>query len=274
MIIDTHVHIGGEAVGFHMNEEMVLEAMKKYGIDFSIVSNSDAGEVDHQQKVLPEELQVSQEDALRRAIRFARKHPKKIKVAPWIKPLTQGRTKELEELISDNRDIICALKIHPYHSHIQPTDERVLPYIELAEKYDLPVISHTGNSEDDSPVHLYEAAKLFPKVSFVMAHMGLGTDNKEALELLGKAENLYGDTTWVPMSTTIEAVERYGSKRILFGSDMPIDGVDTYARNPKGERSLYQDYFHELPKWISKEAYEDIMYKNALRVFHLKDRID
>ena len=55
---------------------------------------------------------------------------------------------------------------------------------------------------------------------------------------------------------------------------MPIDGVDTYAQNQKGERSLYQDYFQELPKRISKEAYEDIMYKNALRVFRLKDQID
>ena len=269
MIIDTHVHIGGEAVGFHMSEEMVLEAMEKYGIDFSVVSNSDAGEVDHEQKQLPEEVQVSQEDALERAIRFARKNPGRIGIAPWIKPLTQGYTKELEEKILLNRDIICAIKIHPYHSHIAPTDERVLPYIELAEKINVPVISHTGNSEDDSPIHLYEVAKMFPKVSFVMVHMGLGTDNHEALELLGRADNLYGDTTWVPMSTAIRALHMYGSKRIMFGSDMPIDGVDTYAHNPKGERSLYQDYFYELPKIISADEYEDLMYKNAVRVFHL-----
>lgn len=271
MIIDTHVHIGGEAVGFHMDEGMVIAAMEKYGIDFSIVSNSDAGEVDHQQNLLPEELQVSQEEALDRAIRFARRYPGKIGIAPWMKPLTQGMTGEFEEMIMKNRDIICAMKIHPYHSHISPTDRRVLPYLELAEKLNVPVISHTGNSEDDSPIHLYEAAKMFPKVSFIMAHMGLGTDNSLALELLGKADNLYGDTTWVPMSTTIKAIEMYGSKRIVFGSDMPIDGVDTYAHNPKGERSVYQDYFHELPKLISREAYEDIMYKNAVEVFHLSD---
>ena len=36
------------------------------------------------------------------------------------------------------------------------------------------------------------------------------------------------------MNTTIEAIRRYGSKRILFGSDMPIDGVDTYMHNPIG----------------------------------------
>lgn len=270
MIIDTHVHIGGEAVGFHMNEAMVIEAMDRYGIDFAVVSNADASEVDHQQKLLPKELQVSQEEALERTITFARKYLGRIGAAPWIKPLTQGYTKELEKMVMENKDIIYAIKIHPYHSNISPTDERVLPYIELAERIKVPVISHTGNGDKDSPAHLYETAKMFPKVSFVMVHMGLGTDNKEALEVLGKADNLYGDTTWVPMKTTIEAIKKYGSKRILFGSDMPIDGVDTYLHNPKGERSLYQDYFHELPEQISKEAYEDLMYKNAMRVFNIR----
>ena len=190
MIIDTHVHIGGEAVGFHMNEDMVITAMEKYHIDFSVVSNGDAGEVDHQQKLLPEKLQISQEEVLTRTIRFARKHPGKIGVAPWVKPLTRGLTKELEDLVYANRDIICAIKLHPFHSHVAPSDPRAFPYIELAEKLGVPVVSHTGNSEDDDPQKLYEAAKMSPKVSFVKVHVGLCTDNQKALDLLGKADSL------------------------------------------------------------------------------------
>ena len=38
MIIDTHLHIGGEAVGFEMNEQMVVEAMEKYQIAYGLVS--------------------------------------------------------------------------------------------------------------------------------------------------------------------------------------------------------------------------------------------
>ena len=132
------------------------------------------------------------------------------------------------------------------------------------------MVSHTGTGLEDHPIHVYEAAKMFPEIPFVMVHMGLGSDNSEALDLLGKLDNLYGDTAWVPMSTTIEAIRRYGSKKMLFGSDTPIDGVDTYFCNPKGDRSLYQDYFHVLPDKISKEAYEDLMYKNAMRIFKVK----
>lgn len=270
MIIDTHVHIGGEAVGFHMNEGIVMEAIERFGIDFAIVSNADAGEIDHQQVLLPEHLQVSQEDALSETIQFAREYPDKIGVAAWVKPLTQGMTKEFEKMICDNKDIIYAIKLHPFHSNISPVDSRVLPYIELAQKLNIPVVSHTGGCENARPEYLYQAARLFPDVSFVMVHMGLGTDNKEALELLGKADNLYGDTTWVPMSTTITAIKTYGSKRMLFGSDMPIDGVNTYLHNRWGERSLYQDYFHVLPDLISPQCYEDLMYRNAMHVFKIK----
>ena len=267
MIIDTHVHIGGEKVGFEMSEEKVLAAMEKYKIDFMIVSNGDCAEVDHEQKLIPAEYQVSQEDALKRCITFARKNPGKIGVGVWVKPLTETVTEELEQLIAENRDIIYALKLHPYHSKTSPMDAKTLPYLELAKKYNLPVVSHTGTGPEDAPIHVYEAAKLFPEIPFVMVHMGLGSDNKEALELLGKANNLYGDTAWVPMDTAIEAVKRYGSKKMFFGSDAPIDGVDTYLCNPWGERSVYQDYFHVLPEKISKDAYEDLMWRNAARVF-------
>ena len=134
------------------------------------------------------------------------------------------------------------------------------------------MISHTGGCEEAEPVHMYEAAKRYPEIPFIMAHMGLGSDNKEALELLGRAENLYGDTAWVPMSTTMEAIRRYGSGKMLFGSDMPIDGVDTYLCNPWGERSVYQDYLHVLPEKITEEEYGDLMWRNAKKVLGLKKR--
>ena len=270
MLIDTHVHIGGGVLGYDMKEEMVWTEIEKYGIDYALVSDCDAVEVDHEQKLLPMEMQVPQEKSLRRVLAFARKHPEKIGVGVWVKPLTETLTEELETLIKDNLGIIYAIKLHPYHSKISPMDERVRPYLELAKKYQLPVISHTGGCEEAEPVHLYEAALAYPEIPFVMVHMGLGSDNKAALDLLGKADNLYGDTTWVKMATTEEAIRRYGSKKMMFGSDSPVDGIDTYLCNPRGERSLYQDYFHVLPEKVDAESYADLMWRNAVRVFGLK----
>lgn len=52
-MIDSHVHIGGEAVGFIMNEELVLQSMEKYGMDISIVSNADSVEYGDDLVMLP-----------------------------------------------------------------------------------------------------------------------------------------------------------------------------------------------------------------------------
>ncbi len=272
MIIDTHVHTGiFEDIDrvVNMSEEIVLEALELYHIDMAVVSNA-AVEFDCEWQPVPLEKQISQEASFLSAINFARKNLDRIRIMPWVKPANETPDARFEELLRENLDIVCGIKVHPFHSKIAFDDERVQSYIKLAQKYHLPVAIHTADCEEASVRKVYEMAKKYPDVDFIMVHMGLGTDNKEAVELLGKLPNLYGDTTWVPVETTIDVVKRYGSKKIMFGSDMPIDGLHTYRENPKGEPSLYQQYFYGLEEKIGKEAYEDIMYKNAIRVFGLE----
>ena len=93
--------------------------------------------------------------------------------------------------------------------------------------------------------------------------------NKEAIELVARQPNLYGDTTWVSMQSTLLLIQTAGIEKVMFGSDNPIDGPDTYLHNRHGDRSLYQDYFHVLPSLIPEESYEKLMWKNAARVFSL-----
>lgn len=269
MIFDTHVHIGGETMGFNMTETIVTEMLEKFKIDMILISNADSAEVDHSFNPIPMEFQTDQVTSLKRTLSFARQHPGKVYVAPWFKPYGEIITEELENLIKDNLDIIKAVKLHPYHSKTSPVDAKCIPYLELANRYGLPVVAHTGTSEYDTPQKLYEAALMFPNIDFVMVHMGLGSDNSLALDLLGKADNLYGDTAWVPTATTIEAIKRYGSHKMIFGTDAPIDGLDTYLNNGMGDVSLYQEYFNVLPTEISAEEYKDLMYRNAMRIFKI-----
>ena len=56
---------------------------------------------------------------------------------------------------------------------------------------------------------------------------------------------------------------------MIFVTDNPIDGKDTLLHNKFGERSLYQKYFNELKELISPEDYENLMWKNAKKVFHI-----
>lgn len=268
MIIDTHVHFGS-FIGFEMPQESILYSMEKYHIDYSIVSNSEAAEVDQNQKPIPKELQHSQRECIEKTLAFVRQNPHKIGAALWVKPAAEGANQEFQDLLEENLSDILAIKVHPYHSKIAFDAPQVEAYIKLAQKYHLPVITHTGNGDEDSCVRVFRMAQKYPDVKFIMAHMGLGTDNKEAIDLLAQQPNLYGDTTWVSVESTLAAIKRCGSERILFGSDNPIDGKDTYFCNRTGDRSLYQQYFNEFKGLVSTEDYENIFFKNALRVFNI-----
>lgn len=269
MIIDTHVHIGKMLV-FDMPPENVLYSMDKYGIDFSLVSNVECAENDHNGNPIPQNLQKSQNAVLKKTLEFARTHSDKIGVLPWLKIRQERPDAEFIRMIADNRDIIYGLKLHPFHSRTAPDDETLESVYKIAAEYNLPVVSHTGGCAEAVSLRLYNAAKKHPEINFVMVHMDLGTDNSQAIELLGKLPNLYGDTTWVPVESTLKAINKWGSEKILFGSDNPIDGKDTYLNDKFGNRSLYQQYFNEFKAMVSKEDYDNIMYRNAKKLFRIK----
>ena len=269
MIIDTHVHIGS-MIGFDMPVENVLYSMDRYGIDFSLVSDIEAAEFDHRGNPVPPEWQKSQNEVFRDTLRAAAEHPDRIGALPWLKIASERPDDTFRALLDEYRSLVYGFKLHPFHSRTAPDNPSLEPIYRLAAEYDLPIVSHTGGCEEARSIHLYNAAKAHPELSFVMVHMDLGTDNREALDLLGRLPNLYGDTTWVPVSTTCEAIRRWGSGKMLFGSDNPIDGRDTYLHNPVGDRSLYQQYFHELKAMLSADDYDNLMYRNAARLFHIQ----
>lgn len=269
MIIDMHSHIG-KVLNFNMPEENLIASMEKYNIDFSICSSCESAGFDHNGKALPYTLQKSQEEVYADTIAFARKHPDKIAIMPWVKPHFEKVSNELVTMIRENLDITVGIKVHPVHSFISFNSPSVEEYIKLAEQFDLPMLVHTGNSVESSCQGVYEMAVKYSNVKFILGHMGLGTDNQEAIRMIKERKNLYGDTAWVPLNSTVQAIKECGADKIMFGTDNTIDGVDTLGVNPKGERSLYQQYFNELKDLITQDEYEKLMYKNAIKVFKLE----
>lgn len=269
MIIDSHVHIGGHVADFEMTEEDVIYSLNTYKIDSAIVSNADSVECDGSHNPLKEDRQISQYNSTVRTINFARDYPKRIYVAPWLKPLTQVITKDFVDLLDRNLDIVKAFKVHPFYSALPFDSERLEPYLEVAQKFELPVIVHCALDNYSNPDIIFRVAQKHPYIKFVAAHMGLETDHKATIELCKKLPNLYADTAWVNLDATVDFVNNCGSDRLFFGSDSPIDGRDTYARNKAGQRSLYQEYFFDLPARLNPQDYENIMFKNAQRIYKI-----
>lgn len=262
MIIDTHVHIGTIAK-FNMPKEMLLESINKYGIDYVLVSNIEGAEFDDNQNPIPKEFQHSQKEINEEAIELARNHPNRIGVLMWARPSAEGCTKEFEEIIAKNRDVVYGIKIHPYHSKSSFESIEIERYIKLAEKYDLPIVVHTATDFESSPQRVYNMAVKYPKVNFVMVHMGLGTDNEEAIELISKLPNLYGDTTWVKPENSLKMIRKCGIDKLLFGTDSPIDGVDTYTHE------FYKTYFNDFKNELISLDYDKLVCENAIKLFKL-----
>ncbi len=273
MIIDSHTHTGkiqysvGKNRVSNLPGEDLLAAMMKYTIDFALVSSIESAEFDSGGKLAPPGKQIPQLESFRRLIHFvstslnALTGRPLLKASLWPKPYTEKCSGELDEFIKENLDHIAGLKMHPSLSNMKFTDERFVPYLRLAEKYNMPVQVHTENDGLADPAFVAEVALLFPSVTFIMVHMGLNTDNGEAIDIIRANENVYGDTCEVKNEKVIEAIKRCGSEKILFGTDAVVHGIDTYRR--------YMPLVDFIRKSFSLEEAENVLFKNCRRLYNL-----
>ncbi|MCP4131189.1 MAG: amidohydrolase family protein [bacterium] len=255
-ILDSHTHIGAVS-RFNLPGSTLLESMGQYEIDFALVSNLEGIEFDPESGS-PRDF-LSQIEVNTKTLDLIKKNPGLLKGLFWIKPNTEGFSSEVKQFLTENRDYFAGFKAHPFHSKLAITHEKYRAYLEFADANGIPFAVHTAADSYSGPGFVYEAARYYRNINFVMVHMGLDTNNREAIDLIKKLPNLYGDTSWVSKEAILKALQECGSEKILFGSDSPIDGIDTYKN--------YITLIHELAKTVSREHMDALLYKNAARVF-------
>ena len=124
------------------------------------------------------------------------------------------------------------LKIHAASDGGEVMSDHYLSMLKVADKHSLPVIIHTGC------IHLkplYKDPEMghaekfqawfadFPNVKFILAHMNYHYPDI-IVELMEQYPNLYTDTSWQPTEVIIDAINKIGDDRIMFGSDWPLVG--------------------------------------------------
>lgn len=266
MVIDAHTHIGYWS-SLRKTKRCLLRSMKKYNISKAIYSfdasefkNEDPNGHKHKNKV----IKMKQLDIAKKSLRFAKFH-QNMYMLIWIKPYFEQNVNELEKFYLKNKKYIKGLKIHPCLSHLKMTDRRLIPYLNFAKKYNLPILVHTADDEYSKIKYLQTVAKKYPTVTFIAAHMELLSDNKEAIEIIKKNKNIYGDTAWVNIETIKLAKQEGILEKIMFGTDCPIDGYKTYS-NP-----IYQAYFNNELN-LSSIDLGMLMHINAERVYKINGK--
>ena len=130
-----------------------------------------------------------------------------------------------ESLFEDyfRRGFYAGFKIHPDGCQVPVGDPRYEPMWRCAERYRLPVLSHTWNGPYSAP-HRFEAvAERYPDVAILLGHSG-GGSLEFRLEAEAAAErfpNIFLETcgSFCVVKPLAETIRRVGAGKVVFGSD-------------------------------------------------------
>lgn len=173
------------------------------------------------------------------------------------------------------------IKVYLGYTHRFAYDKKYNGIYKLAEKYNVPVVFHTGDTytpvpkakvKYSDPLTIDEVAVDHPNVTFVIAHCG-NPWIESAAEVAYKNKNVFlecsafliGDLDQMPkeeidtyMIRPISWIFGYvdDPSKFMFGSDWPLVGIKSYVEAYK--------------RAIPKEYWKDVFYENAVRVFKFK----
>jgi len=191
--------------------------------------------------------------------------------------LTEGSIARTEELIKGNAGVV-GMKIYAGYYHVDVTDPIYEPVYKLAEKYDVTIVVHTGETYSERgllkyshPLRVDELAVAHPDMRIVACHMGVPWVF-DACEVVAKNPNVYidlsgmliGDSEFIAQQAeTPLLVDRYKQAlvflnnydKVLYGTDWPLV--------PMGA------YIGFIKKLVPDEHHEKVFYENAVRVYKL-----
>lgn len=312
-LIDSHMH-GGNVLpdGKHMSSANNIDTFVKSPLEVTVQG---VKQTDIIEKILLSNMDCLVKGGMKDEIAgnlemldFCNSNPKYFALAVCQPSKTDGNAKNISKLLKENPDKFVGLKFHPRNFNLSADDNAYKPYMRLAERYNLPCLFHSDVQIDaagkvidkvSSPEAIYRAAKRFPDVPVIMAHMGAGDAkaHQNAIDILlksldNKDAKLYVDISWVDwgkdglsaeskpsiVKLIQELQKRNATDRILFGTDAPLGCFGEAVVKDVTPKQAYEKVVSDLKTVIkdnfkarADELIEKIFYKNADELFFKKD---
>ncbi|MCK5085035.1 MAG: amidohydrolase [Candidatus Pacebacteria bacterium] len=194
---------------------------------------------------------------------------------------------ELGKLLTEDR--IVGIKLYPGYQFVYPNDKKLDEVYELAAKFGVPVMFHSGLAYKSPggirfsrPIYFDDVADKFPELKMIISHLG-DPDIRQATAVAHKNPNVYLDFSGLVSNTTKNQersekwkrkneeyitetianvmIDLMGTEKIIFGTDWPISSHKAYL-------SLV-DSLEERLDLDSKEK-EQILAGNILKVLGVK----
>lgn len=255
-IIDAHLHFNSKKLKlFQQPSQILLEEFQKNSVVGGVVHLSDA-----------ENFKVTVD----------RKGP-----VQWITcaGLHENNTvPQVEKGIKEGR--FQCIKVYLGYVPKWATDSFYKGFYRLAEKHQLPVVFHTGDTYDKNakvkyadPLQIDEIAVEFPKVKFVVAHMGNPWFNSAA-EVVYKNDNVYVDVSGL----LLEDASRMSKEELEELVIKPVKWFYAYVENPKKflfgsdwPLVAFQPYLELMKKIVPEKDWQGFFHDNAKEVFRFRD---
>ena len=134
---------------------------------------------------------------------------------------------------------LVGIKLYPGYQYFYPFDKKVYPIAQLCQKYNKPLIFHSGDVYDPKnkallkyshPLHIDELAVNFPQCKIVISHFGFPF-NFETATVVSKNDNVYTD-----ISATIDA------------SDTKEEADNIYAQYKADLTRIFNYFPNIIPK--------------------------
>jgi predicted TIM-barrel fold metal-dependent hydrolase len=242
MIIDSHCNLGKSVLFPHITENYnsLMNKLAKYGVSKAVVGP------------FGKDLITSIEQGNKKVAYAIKRNNNLIGIAganPW-------STRNVERLTYYINNLgFKGIKLNPSIQGFMVNSKIVEPIIEIAKRFRVPVMIHSGTPIFSLPLNIGDLADRYPDVTFIMAHMGFSDFFGDAIIAAKLHENIILETSLMPVVGMIErAINEIGSERIMFGSS-----------SPNGDLNL--ELFKIFKLNISEEDRIKILGGNAKRVF-------
>jgi len=242
MIIDVHVHSGQWLNASGAEVKTLIAKMDASGIDVSIVNSP---------KALTEQ---NPSGGNKEVFEIVCQYPDRFMGMAAVNPYHgEIAEKELNKCLSHYE--FKGLKLHPWIQGYPAHSEITYALLDICEGYNVPVLFHSGTPPYAQVMQIAYLAHKYPRVKFILGHMGLTYQWRQAIEAAKIYDNVFLDTSGItyPFAIT-KAINEAGVHKVLFGTDNPF-------LDPQLEILKIKNLHLKSDQW------EAIMYKNAEKLF-------
>ncbi|EKE20996.1 MAG: Amidohydrolase family protein [uncultured bacterium] len=187
-----------------------------------------------------------------------------------------------EELLKEGR--IVGIKLYPGYQHFYPYEKKVIKIAQLCEKYNKPLVFHSGDLFDPDnkailkyshPIHIDELARKCPKTKIIISHFGFPY-YMETTNVATANDNVYVDISAIVVEFSTSKETRNLQKQCL----KDLQRVFTYYPLMKekvmlgtdfgGDEtplSLVKPYIKIIKKFLNKSQQENAFHKLAEKLY-------